>query len=67
MFFLEYVNWLEIKDGEFGDYGWISVSELEAYDPEGLLQDNYITMREYVNPAGSIFLFLVKKSCKLLK
>jgi hypothetical protein len=67
MHFLEYVKWLEKEDASetgFSDFGWISISELEAYDPDNTLLDNYTVMLEYVSPLGSIYWFLLKKSCQ---
>lgn len=66
MHFLEYVKWLEKEETGFSDFGWISISELEAYDPDRVLLDNYTVMLEYVSPLGSIYQFLVKKSCQMM-
>jgi hypothetical protein len=68
MHFLEYVKWLEREDGSetgFSDFGWISKSELEAFDPEDKLLDNYTVMFEYTSPLGTVYWFLLKKSCPI--
>lgn len=62
MHFLEFVKWFE----KGCDYGWVSISELDEIDPENKLLDEYILLRELVNPIGSIYWFLVKKSCPLM-
>jgi len=70
MHFLEYVKWLEKEEASetgFSDFGWISISELEAYDPDDTLLDNYTVMLEYVSPLGSIYWFLLKKSCQMMQ
>ena len=61
MYFLNYVKWFEKKDDGFSDMGWISITELEAYDPDNTLLDSYEVAKEFVNPLGSIYWFLVKK------
>lgn len=66
MIFLELAKWFEIKLDEnnepvYSDMGWISITELEAYDPDNTLLDSYEVMKEFTNPLGSIFWFLVKK------
>jgi hypothetical protein len=67
MHFLEYVKWLEKEDSEtgFSDFGWISMAELEAFDPEDKLLDNYTVMLEYTSPLGTVYWFLLKKSCPI--
>jgi hypothetical protein len=66
MHFLEFTKWFEKEETSetgFSDFGWVSITELEAYDPDNKLLDNYIVMKEFTNPLGSIYQFLIKKSC----
>ena len=63
MHFLKFVKWLEREDASetgFSDFGWISKSELEAYDPEDKLLDNYTVMLEFTSPLGTVYWFLLK-------
>lgn len=67
MHFLEYVKWLEKEETSetgFSDFGWISINELEAYDPDNTLLNDYTVMLEHVSPLGTIYWFLLKKSCQ---
>lgn len=64
MYFLQFTKWFEKEEDSetgFSDFGWISITELEAYDPENKLLDSYKVAKEFVNPLGSIYWFLVKK------
>jgi hypothetical protein len=64
MYFLQYVKWFEKEESSttgFSDMGWISITELDAYDPDNALLDSYEVIEEFTNPLGSIYWFLVKK------